>query len=339
MSIASPLSALTYYRMPDKNPVGVLVSDLLDALFNALDSTTDYRGNSLPTTHLLHTGGGGGSVTKAVSGVTEAVYWAHPTFGSMVPKSIVAGRIAAAGTMWIDTATTLVLQCGINKNSGAYNDWTNAAPFTSGQFSGYINCARATACSASTIVRVFVSQEDVIVQIIEPTATNQSWFRIGAFVEPLSTDTTNDAEADHRLYGVTSTGLTNAVASAWMSSSAGGCFGAHVTTANNPHCGVFTPGASATMISGGRGELMFAVAATGTLQTASGVYCGRQMTWIKNTASLVPNGNVVGVFRNTFYAGSVQSGKYLRNGSTDLWHFISPDTASAAGGMMLQAAA
>lgn len=335
MSIASPLSALTYYRMPDQNPAGTLVSDLLDAVYNALHSATDYRGTALPSTHSLV------SLVnrRRPTVVTEAVDWSHPTFGSMTAKSIIAGRIVPAGTMWVDAATASILQAGINKNSGAYNDWTAAAPFTSGQFSGYICTSRATACAVATIVRAFISQEDVFLQIIEPTQTNQSWLRIGALVEPLTTDTVNDAEVDGRLYGLMSSGLTNAVAAAWLSSTAGGCFGAHGTSGGNPHSGIFTPGASAVMIGGGRGELGLGVAGAGSCQTASGVYCGRQMTWIKNTASLVPNGNMYGVLRNHFYAGSIQSGRYLRNGSTDLWHFISTDPTAAAGGFMLQAAA
>lgn len=329
-----PLQALTFYRMPDQNPASTAISDLLDAIYSGLVSATDYRGTSLPSTHLW-------SVSRRrPTAVTEEVDATAPAGTPMTktPALMWAGRIANAGTMAFgDSSAASVLQCAIAKNIGAYADWSSATPWTSGNFSGYIRAAINTTPNATTtIVRCFVSQETIFVQIIAVTVTNQNWSYIGATVEPYSPDTTNAAESDNRLYGCVSSGGASLVASTWLSTNA--VFNHH-GTAQQYHQFVFTPGAG-TLIACGRRSNKGATATAADLQDSAGYYIGDIIEIGKNTATNTNDGNRLGTLRGIYCAGKVQSGRYLRNVSTDLYHFISADTSSAnSDGFMLPAAA
>lgn len=330
-----PLPELTFYRMPDASPAGTAIKDLLDAIYTSLSSATDYRGTSLASTHLW-------TIRRYQNaGTTEAVYTdATPTGTPMgkTPRIIFAGKIANAGTMASpDTSVASVLQVSINKNSGAYNAWDNAAPFTSGNFFGYWKCAKTAANATTTIVRSYVSQESFFIQIIEPVVTSQSWIYAGAIVEPFDADTVYSGETDNRLYGLAVNGGTNNNSATWTSANSSSAFLSHGTTNGESHCGIFAPNAG-TLIVGGKGSISSSVAHVDELQTPSGLYIGDIVTFKKSTANLVNNGTRFGTFRGLYLAGSIQSGRWLRNGSTDLYHYVSTNAATAAPGLMLPAA-
>lgn len=323
-----PLSELTFARMPDASPAGTLVSDLLDALYTALSSATDYRGTTLPSTH-RHTVN-----RRRPTVVTEEVDVAFLA-GSMAkaPMVHVAGRISAAGTMASpDTSSTLVSQVGITKNNTGYSDWTASVP-AGGQFSGYWRCDTTAANSASTVVRAFVSQESVFLQIISPTVTTQFWTYAGAVVEPYSADTTNDAESDNRLYGMFTGGGT-AVSSAWMNN--GGAMFNHSTSAGQHHGCVFTPG-SGVIIPCGKTDIRAQLPSADELRTTGGTLVGDVIKIGKSIGSNNNGGYRLGTLRGIYLAGNVQSGTYDRNGSTDLYHYVSVDTTAAAPGIRLPA--
>lgn len=323
-----PLSGLTFARMPDASPVGVLVSDLLDALYASLSSPTDYRGTALPATHLPTVG------QRRPTVVTEAVDLAFPAGTmTMAPMLHWAGRISAAGTMASpDTSLTLVMQAGITKNNTGYSDWTDASP-AGGQFSGYWRCDTVAANAVATVVRTFISQEAVFVQIVSPTVTNQFWWYGGAIVEPYSADVINDAEADNRLYGMFTCGHQT-VSSTWPNTNA--AMFNHTTTANTSHGCVFTPG-SGTIMPCGKTNLRASAASVDELRTLGGTLVGDVLQVGKSVGSNDNSGNRLGVLRGIYHAGSVQSGTYDRNGSTDLYHYISTNTTAAGAGFRLPA--
>jgi hypothetical protein len=233
-----------------------------------------------------------------------------------------------------DTSAASVLQFGINKNGGAYVDWTAASPFGSGSFSGYWRAAPVGLNLIGAIVRAFISQETVFVQFIQ-AATTQYWNYIGAIVEPYDADTTNSGETDNRLYGwLTNNGT--AVSGSWLNASTG--IFIHSTTASAAHFGVFTPSAG-TLVNLGRVTTYTVAGAAAEMQTPSGVYATELFGVAKNSATNTPNSTRYGTLRGVYPIGQVQSGRYLRNGGTDLYHFISQDTTAAADGLMLPAAA
>jgi len=330
--MAFPLPALTFARMADVSPAGVLISDLLDAVFTSWSAGTDYRGTALPSTHLW------GVTRKRPTVVTEAVV-ALPPAGTPMglnPAILVAGRIANAGTMAApDTSVASALQVGINKNSGAYADWTAASPMTSGQFFGYWRGGPTAMNAVGTIVRSFISAESIFCQIITSGAV-QSWFYVGAVASPYNNDATNNAESDNRLYGMVVSGGTSSVSSSWLNSTTAAAFLNHNITAGGHHCGVFQPG-STNLYPGGRRSLWGTAAVADSLTDSAGWYDGEAVEIGKSLGSNANSGNRLGVIRGLFLAGSVQSGRYLRNGSTDLYHYVSMNTGAAADGMMLPA--
>ena len=333
--MALPLPALTFVRMADVNPAAATIAAVLDAIYTALGAAVDYRGTAVPATHLW-------TISRFQNaGTTEAVYAAPPagTPMGLTPKLMWAGRIANAGTMASpDTSLASGLQSGINKNSGAYSDWTAALPFTSGQWFGYWRAAGTGINAAATVVRAYVSQETIFLQLIQ-AATTQYWNYNGAIIEPYDADTTVSGETDNRLYGQIVDGSTNPVASTWLSAAHSSAFYfGHSTTAAYPHCGVFTPGAG-TLIPAGRVNILTVGANANMPQTASGVWVASLMNVCKSVGDANPGGNALGTIRGLYPVGSIQSARWLRNGATDIYHFVSVDTGAAGGALMLPAVA
>jgi hypothetical protein len=335
MAFEFPVPNLTFARLPDVTVAGTAIADMLDAIFTALSATTDYRGTSVPSTHRW-------VVTKRqVTSVTNAVTCDAPTGTplTLVPTIIFAGRASVnsptAPTMLApDTAFNSTLMMGINKNSGSYNSWDAALPMTSGQWSGYYRLAPAAANAVGTIVRAFVSSEVIFIQIIQ-SATVQYWGMAGAILQPHTGDTNLCCEADGRIYGMVSCG-SSPVPATWL-------YSAHMfsysTTASAPHAATFQPG-SATLYSCGRRTLYSSTGgAVAELQDAANTYVGDSIGFGKATGNNVLNGTRLGTLRGVFLAGGVQSGRYLRNGATDLYHYVSVDTSAPAAGFMFPAVA
>jgi hypothetical protein len=315
--------------MPDVSPAGVLISDLLDAIYTSWSGAVDYRGTALPAANQW-------VVTRKIPGlVTEAVVALPPAGTPMTknPAIIAAGRIANAGVMATpDASAASALQIGINKNSGAYVDWTVALPMTRGQWFGYWDAAATSANIVGTVVRSFISAETIFTQIIQASAT-QWWMYSGAVVEPYDADTTNSGETDNRLYGQFVQGRS-ALSTTWLNG-AGAMWG-HGVNATEVHGGVFTPNAG-TIFAGGRKNINGVIGSVAETQTPSGVYVGDIMEFARSTTGNTNNGVRMGTIRGVYCAGYVQSGRYLRNGGTDLYHFIGADTLNPLSAVMLPA--
>jgi hypothetical protein len=80
-------------------------------------------------------------------------------------------------------------------------------------------------------------------------------------------------------------------------------------------------------------------ASTKKSRKASGAFIGDIMDFGRNSATGQNAGTRLGTLRGIYRAGAVQSGRYLRSGATDLYHYVSVDTANAAHGLMLPAVA
>lgn len=328
--MAFPLPALTFVRKADVSPSGATQSNFLDALYTSWNAATDYRGTAVPSTHQW-------AIAKA--GATNAVY-ATPPAGTPMglnPAILVQAANPAVGTYAPpdNTGTNGMLAVGLNKNSGAYSDYTAALPMTSGQFFGYWRAGPLAMFNAGTIIRSYVSAETIFTQIITSAAV-QSWFYVGAIASPYNNDVTNNAESDNRLYGMAVSGGTSSVASSWLSTVTAAAFLNHFLTAGGHHCGVFQPG-SANHYAGGRRSVWGTAALADSLTDSAGWHDGEAVEIAKSLGNNANSGNRLGVIRGLFLAGSVQSGRYLRNGATDLYHYVSMNTGVAADGMMLPA--
>jgi hypothetical protein len=277
-----------------------------------------------------------------VSAITQAITCEAPAaLGLISPVIIIGGRATISGgtspTMLApDTAFNSLCNIGINKNGGVYNSWDAALPMTSGQWSGYYRGVYSALNATATIVRCFVSQETIFIQCIGSAAV-QGWMYAGALLQPYTNDTSLACETDGRLYGMSVSGGTSSVAAAWLTT-VGGQF-SHNTTASQNHTAVFQPNSATVYACGTRSVYGTGGGVTAELQDGAGAYIGDIMEVGRNTASGQNAGTRLGTLRGIYRAGAVQSGRYLRNGSTDLYHYVSVDTSATAHGLMLPAVA
>ena len=331
-----PLSDLTFYRMAEAFPASGDIQGLLDAIFTGGSALNDYRGNALPPSHLW-------TWNQQVVGATVASY-ATPPVGTgmgLSPGLIFAGAAAGAPTMASpDTFTASNLLLGIVKNRGSWNDWANVQPFTSGTFSGYWRAAGTTWNATGAKVRVYISEEVIFVQLIGVTVTQQAWMAAGAIVEPHQTNSASgglDAETDDRLYGMWATGSGATMTASWLNSNAPQSPFNHGASAGQTHGMVWQPG-TGTLYSGGRKMHFNASGTVAETTTPAGMFVGDLMPFHRSTGGTTNNGSRLGMLRGIYPSGQFQSGKTIRNGSTDLYHCISTDTSATADGLMLKAA-
>ena len=331
--MAFPVPGLTFIRCADTSPAGTTIQDFLDAIYTALSAANDYRGTAKPASHAWT------FTRRQVTGVTNAVTCEAPAaLGLISPVVIFAGRTlpGTPTTLTPDTTAASVPLVGVNKNGGAYNSWDAALPMTSGQFSGYWRAGSTGSNAVATIVRCFVSQETIFLQVIQ-TATIQSWVYAGGILQPYTNDTSLACETDGRLYGMVTPGSAGGVSLSWLTTN--NVYFSHSTTASATHAGVFQPGSSTMYACGTRTAYTAGGGAVAELTDLSGAFIGDIMDFGRNTASGQNAGTRLGTLRGVYRAGSVQSGRYLRSGSTDLYHYVSTDTANPSNGLMLPAVA
>ena len=334
--MAFPVPGLTFLRCADVSPTGTTIQDFLDAIYSALSAANDYRGTAKPATHAWT------FTRRQVTGVTNAITCEAPAaLGLISPVVIFAGRTAVntptAPTMLApDSAFNSVCLVGVNKNGGAYNSWDAALPMTSGQWSGLYRGVYSTLNATATIIRCYVSQEAIFIQCIG-TTTTQGWMYAGGILQPYTNDTSLACETDGRLYGMSVSGGTSSVAAAWLTT-VGAQF-SHNTSASQNHTAVFQPNSATVYACGTRSVYGTGGGVTAELQDGAGAYIGDIMEVGRNTASGQNAGTRLGTLRGVYRAGAVQSGRYLRSGSTDLYHYVSVDTSATAHGLMLPAVA
>lgn len=329
------LPSLTFYRLSDTTPANTLVSDLLDAIFAALTQATDFHGATLPSTHVW-------SWAKYTNTVTEAVYSTAPPSGTSMTRtpSIIYGAQAVATktpVMNVDTYTAANVHLGMNLRGGSFNAWDNTNPFTSGQFSGYVRTTSTGANLTTTKVRAFVSQETIVLNIIQGATNVISFINMaGAIIEPWGSDTTIDAETDGRVYGTIASGAA-APANSWASSSGTNDWFHHGGSNGNAHCFMFNPG---TALTGSSSQLaveseLFWRRANTTTQKATlfgsnicrPLYMGRAAA-----------GAAVGRLREVFLPGAVRGGFTLANAGVDKQHAIGYDISTADDAFTLKSA-
>jgi hypothetical protein len=331
--MAFPVPPLTFIRCADTSPAAATIAGFLDAIYTALSAANDYRGTAKPASHAWT------FTQRQVTSVTNAITCEPPAaLGLIAPVVIIAGRAAVGSPTMLapDSAFNSVCMIGINKNGGAYNSWDAALPMTSGQFSGYYRGVYPTLNVTATIVRCYVSQETIFIQCIGSTNV-QGWMYAGGILQPYTNDTSLACETDGRLYGMTVSGGTSSVSTAWLT--AASAMFSHSTTASQNHSAVFQPNTATMYACGLRTVYNSGGGAVAELTDGSGAYIGDIMDFGRSSGSGQNAGTRLGTLRGIYRAGSVQSGRYLRSGATDLYHYVSVDTANPAHGLMLPSVA
>jgi hypothetical protein len=208
--LAYPLNT-TFYRLPDTYPIIGTVAGLLTAMHTSLTSSVDYRGTTIPSTHLWTW------ATGSTSGSISAIYNTAIPSGSDItqnPTILIAGFSGSATPSMIsgDAYSANFMMLGLNKNGTTYINWTNALPMTTGSFTGFSRLTPVAANSTSTFIRNFISQNMLFTQIVQAGAT-QYWGFSGALIEPHTSYTSSpigipSSETDDRIYGVTTSNAT-----------------------------------------------------------------------------------------------------------------------------------
>lgn len=316
----------TFYRLPDQY-AGPTIENLLSAVYYSLTSPFDYRENNLPSTHLWTW------ATGSTSGSLSSIYNTSIPSGSDMtqnPTIIIAGFSGSATPTMIsgDAYTQNCLLIGVNKNGSTYTDWTNSLPMTTGSFTGYYLLTAAAARTTSTVVRSYVSQDSIFLQIIQAAGT-QYWGFGGAIIEPHVPYVSSSlaCESDDRIYGVGSNGTT-AVPTNFLTTNAGPFF-------NRVKC--FFPNSSSTATLGKRNNINTAITWVQNDIMDNYIYDRIRMVTGSGGSYLATSsfGSMSGMFN-----GNVTSlnKSELRSGSVDLYHFIVADLSAGTSYITLKAA-
>lgn len=303
------LSALNWRFLPPYTlKVGYTIFDYIDAIYQ-MGISTEYADGSprVPGT------GSAWTWTRdqtLVPGSTTAAI-GIPPINALNMRYIVAGDSSVrTPTMNTDAYAVNCPLIGMNKNSGVYNSWVNAAPMTSGQFYGFVRAPALTTFAGAAFPQLLMMmecQEGFMVAWNRTDAAGQSAYGGGAMIDPLSAAALN-AESDGRLYSYVTSGATNFTVSNFIDNGVNGNWLAGVASSALPHfftanVGAVTTSRNTAKIGAYGGITNSFVAPNGEIPqiplsayfTASGQYAGqlRGMNVTKNylTGAEVAVGN------------------------------------------------
>lgn len=236
------LAALNHRKLPTAIAVSNGVVDMLDAIWAAVQpSVTTYTDG---TTRVFTAGGTGWTWSRYQSaGITQAVY-ASPPSGSLAQRIIIAGATSTPSpspTMVLDTYLNNRLHIGINKNSGAFNAWNAALPFTSGQWSGYVMLG-TNAPTAPVSFMILESEETIQIGMISGVLGQLYGAGAGALIDPDTGDAV-DGESDGRIYGMWTVG-SSVLSQSMLNQNVVNTFLGHGASSGNAHFLTFTPGSA-----------------------------------------------------------------------------------------------
>jgi hypothetical protein len=193
------LSALTYKYIGRFTAPAATVSGNMAAFANAFSSTTYADGTSRVT-------GSGIAWTpySQLSGSQTVAVALTPVTSTLGQKIVYAGGATGTPTMISpDTYASTRIIFGLCKNAGSYTSWSDANPFTSGQFSGYTGWFTGTTVN---YIHVFESQDSVVT--IGETSTGTTYVCCaGAMIDPESSNA-SASETDGKLYFLCTSGYT-----------------------------------------------------------------------------------------------------------------------------------
>lgn len=242
------LPVLNWKLLTPRTFTGGTINDLLNFLASMGQSTT-YANNSprVPGTDSAWTWAID-NANAVQPGVTTAIYGVPP-INALNMGYIISGSTQVAspgGTYNSDSWFANLLMLSMNKNSGPYTTWTNAAPFTTGQFSGMIRSV-STGCTATgTSYYWYECEEAFVILAVASGGASALMLGAGAWIDPLSAAAAN-AETDGRLYSIIGSGGGQVLDTAFLSNSAAASGPFISGTANaNPHFFTFNVGAVTT---------------------------------------------------------------------------------------------
>lgn len=340
------LPALTWRQLPTQVLTsGYTIVNLLDAIYTAYTSTSYING----VARAQNVGFSWWPTKVQISGTTEALYMSPPT--NALNQQVILGGSSAARSITLAPSqpayTANVLYGGLNKNSGAFTAWTNALPFTTGSFSGYMGALAVQAYNQS--LRCFESQDGILMTFnFTGTGNYGQYFFAGGLVDPETGNTTTDAESDGKLYAL-GCGIPNAATATVFDGgnattpSAANYLFAHQTrnaaAAYIPKLLAFTPGAAPA------GSVMLAMARQqrccpfgATYSTRSGQFARLPIALNFADSTLAytdPQATWAGRLREICFTKTAAAGTTLRNSGSDVGYYISDNAGTLGGAFVL----
>lgn len=323
------LEALNWKQLPVQSGMTALVPNVIDAINTAFSSNVYLDGSSRVT-------GSGIAWTPVIEkqgANTEACYFTPPS-SSLGQKIIVAGssRTGLTPTMGSpDTYAANFLHASLSKNvgTGSYSSWTNASPFSAGNFFGYWKIWSTSMGGASSI-RCFESTDGIAIFINCATDT-VTGFVAGGIIDCETNNTTADSETDNKVYGIITTGAntTNGKFSSTSNTlNNNPSFGYHGALNGYAHSGIFIPNqATLTFIQKAN---YFAVSDSTTLFTKSANLVKLPIFMSYNATPF----NFIGRLREIWYIRDAVFGNSVTDGATVNGYLISGGTSTAADAIM-----
>jgi hypothetical protein len=233
------LAALNHRKLTTAIAATNGIVDMLDAIWAAVQpSVTTYIDG---TTRVFTPGGTGWTWSRYQSGgITQAVY-ASPPNGTLAQRIIIAGATTTPSpspTMIIDTYLANRLHIGINKNSGSFASWNAALPFTSGQWSGYVQLGTNSPTAPVSFI-IFETEETIQIGMTTGSTGQMYGAGAGALIDPDTGDAV-DGESDGRIYGMW-TGGSSVLSQTMLTNTVVNTFMWHGGSATNAHFLTFTP--------------------------------------------------------------------------------------------------
>ena len=133
-------------------------------------------------------------------------------------------------------------------------------------------------------------------------------------------------------------GATAVLDNDWASTAPSSAPLTNSTIAGAAHCFVWQPGGS-VLYTCGRKTITRGISAVATATTASGAYVGDLYPVCRASASNIHNSTRLGMARGMYQIGNIQSGRTIRNASTDLYHAVGASTAGTDDALLLPAVA
>lgn len=324
------LSALNWKQLPVQSGMTALVPNVIDAINTAFKSNIYIDGSARVTgSDIAWT-----PTIEKFSTTTEACYFTPPS-SSLGQKIIVAGssRTGLTPTMGSpDTYAANFLHVSLSKNvgTGSYSSWTNASPFSAGNFFGYWKIW-STSMGGALSIRCFEST-DAIAIFIHCASDTITGFVAGGIIDCETNNTSSDSETDNKVYGIITTGANTTSGKFSLTSnnlSTNPTFGFHGAATANAHAGIFNPNQATVALIQKVNYL--AVSDSTTLFTKSANLVKLPIFVNYNTTPL----NFVGRLREIWYFRDAVFGNSVTDGSTVNGYLISGGTTSVADTIML----
>lgn len=243
------MSARTWRYVGSTTPAGMLISDVLDAVY-VLGTAATYHDGSARTPG---SGNAGTWARKQVTGLTEAVYVAPASNSHTVRWNLAGSASVRTPTMLsspADTYAVNTLLMGFSRDGATLNatgnGWDQALPFDSGSaFSGYARALASTFVATLTKVHLWECADGFVITFATASASVSAFAcvldtGVTHATSPLSAEATSNGRYAWRVNGTT----TADSATSWTTTVTGTSqvyFG-HSTSANNPHTFVIDPG-------------------------------------------------------------------------------------------------